>query len=236
MRATPVRRAGRPSADPRRADRPVRTHPGGTDGRRSRRSPPARSTCRTTAASFGNKMMWWPIVVVPTAIPAGIAAVFSRRAAKTVLPLASARDRRQRTARHLSALARHRADARRLSTRYNLESGPPAVRAAAGLARRRDGAARRRAAPRGRRRRRRLMPFRSPSQRAVTPQRTGPLPGLRRAGQVDGWDDVTAGVVLPAWPCRRARVLHPGRGGGRRAAAGSAARPGRRTASAGPAR
>ena len=34
-------------------------------------------------ASFGNKMMWWPIVVVPTAIPAGIAGFFSapRRAA-----------------------------------------------------------------------------------------------------------------------------------------------------------
>ena len=30
-------------------------------------------------ASFGNKMMWWPVVVVPTAVPAGIAAVFSRR-------------------------------------------------------------------------------------------------------------------------------------------------------------
>jgi hypothetical protein len=41
-------------------------------------------------ASFGNKMMWLPIVVVPTAIPAGIAAVFSRRMAKTVLPLCSA--------------------------------------------------------------------------------------------------------------------------------------------------
>jgi hypothetical protein len=42
------------------------------------------------AASFGNKTMWWPIVIVPSLIPAGIAAVFSRRAAKTVLPLASA--------------------------------------------------------------------------------------------------------------------------------------------------
>ena len=41
-------------------------------------------------ASFGNKLMWWPVVVVPAAIPAGIAAVFSRRAARTVLPLASA--------------------------------------------------------------------------------------------------------------------------------------------------
>jgi hypothetical protein len=35
-------------------------------------------------ASFGNKMMWWPIVVLPSAVPAGIAAVFSRRAARTV--------------------------------------------------------------------------------------------------------------------------------------------------------
>ena len=26
------------------------------------------------SASFGNKMMWWPIVVVPTVVPAGIAA------------------------------------------------------------------------------------------------------------------------------------------------------------------
>ncbi|HEX3841342.1 MAG TPA: hypothetical protein VHU85_11165, partial [Acidimicrobiales bacterium] len=38
-------------------------------------------------ASFGNKMMWWPIVIVPTAVPAGIASVFSARAAHTVLPL-----------------------------------------------------------------------------------------------------------------------------------------------------
>ena len=40
-------------------------------------------------ASFGNKMMWWPVVILPTAIPAGIAGVFSKRAAKTVLPLTS---------------------------------------------------------------------------------------------------------------------------------------------------
>jgi len=41
------------------------------------------------SASFGNKMMWWPVVILPTAIPAGIAGVFSKRAAKTVLPLTS---------------------------------------------------------------------------------------------------------------------------------------------------
>jgi hypothetical protein len=34
--------------------------------------------------------MWWPIFVMPTLIPAGIAAVCSRRAAKTVFPAASA--------------------------------------------------------------------------------------------------------------------------------------------------
>ena len=42
------------------------------------------------SASFGNRVMWWPVVVIPTLIPAGIASVFSRRVAKTVLPVASA--------------------------------------------------------------------------------------------------------------------------------------------------
>jgi hypothetical protein len=42
------------------------------------------------SASFGNKMMWSPIVVTPPVVVAGIAGVFSRRWAKTVLPVASA--------------------------------------------------------------------------------------------------------------------------------------------------
>lgn len=37
--------------------------------------------------SFGNKFMWSPIVVTPPLVIAGIAGVFSRRAAKTWLPL-----------------------------------------------------------------------------------------------------------------------------------------------------
>src|SRR4051794_41912143 len=41
-------------------------------------------------ASFGNRMMWWPVIVVPAAMPAGIAAVFSRRAAPAGPPLGSA--------------------------------------------------------------------------------------------------------------------------------------------------
>ena len=64
-------------------------------------------------ASFGNKMMWWPIVIVPTMVPAGVAAVFSRRAAKTVLPVASAVGRGQRAAGHVPALAGHPAEAGR---------------------------------------------------------------------------------------------------------------------------
>jgi hypothetical protein len=40
-------------------------------------------------ASFGNKMMWSPIVVTPPVVIAGIAGIYSRRWAKTVLPIAS---------------------------------------------------------------------------------------------------------------------------------------------------
>ncbi|SRR5579875_147076 len=38
-------------------------------------------------ASFGNKWMWSPILVTPPVVVAGIGGVFSRRWAKTVLPL-----------------------------------------------------------------------------------------------------------------------------------------------------
>ncbi|MEP7177466.1 MAG: hypothetical protein ABI775_00085 [Pseudonocardiales bacterium] len=75
-------------------------------------------------ASFGNKMMWWPIVVVPTAVPAGIASVFSARAAHTVLPLASAAiviNGLQGTYLHLRGVAQRPGG----FTGYNLEAGPP---------------------------------------------------------------------------------------------------------------
>ena len=38
-------------------------------------------------ASFGNKMMWSPIVVTPPVMVAGIGGVFSRKWAKTYLPI-----------------------------------------------------------------------------------------------------------------------------------------------------
>ena len=75
-------------------------------------------------ASFGNTMMWWPVVVVPTAIPAGIAAVFSRRAAKTVLPLASAAivaNGIQGTYLHWRGIRQRPGG----FTLYNIEPGPP---------------------------------------------------------------------------------------------------------------
>ncbi len=75
-------------------------------------------------ASFGNKMMWWPIVIVPTAIPAGVASVFSARAAHTVLPLASAAiviNGLQGTYLHMRGVAQRPGGI----TGYNLEAGPP---------------------------------------------------------------------------------------------------------------
>jgi hypothetical protein len=78
------------------------------------------------SASFGNRMMWWPIVIMPTLVPSGIAAVFSHRAAKTVLPLASAvvvANGLQGTYLHARGIAQ-KPGGWKLAA-YNLEMGPP---------------------------------------------------------------------------------------------------------------
>src|SRR3954465_11659467 len=75
-------------------------------------------------ASFGNRMMWWPAIVVPAAIPARIAAGFSPRAARTLLPLASAAI----VANGLQGTYLHWRGVRQRPggfTLYNVESGPP---------------------------------------------------------------------------------------------------------------
>ena len=41
-------------------------------------------------ASFGNKWMWSPILLTPPLVAAGIGGVFSRRCAKTALPITAA--------------------------------------------------------------------------------------------------------------------------------------------------
>ena len=183
-------------------------------------------------ASFGNKMMWWPIVVVPTAIPAGVAGVLLPRAARTVLPVASAAiviNGLQGTYLHC---ARHHATARRL---HQVQHGVRAarLRAAAGLAGRRHGSAGRAAAPRklplpgdGEA----LMPFRPKTQRAITPQGRGRFPGFDVLDQAHVWDDVTAGVVLARLTLPNdAVVLHPARGRRRRSRCSTCCSP--RTAS-----
>ena len=75
-------------------------------------------------ASFGNKLMWWPVAVVPAAVPAGVAGVFSKRAAHTVLPVASAlivANGLQGTWLHWRGVKQRPGGV----TRYNLEAGPP---------------------------------------------------------------------------------------------------------------
>lgn len=78
------------------------------------------------SASFGNKMMWWPVAIIPTLVPAGIAAVFSRRAAKTVLPIASLvviANGIQGTYLHARGIAQKPGGWKMAA--YNLEMGPP---------------------------------------------------------------------------------------------------------------
>jgi len=77
-------------------------------------------------ASFGNKMMWVPVALGPVGAIAGVAGFFSRRMAKTALPVASAAI----VANGLQGVYLH---ARGISqkpggwsnARYNLEMGPP---------------------------------------------------------------------------------------------------------------
>ncbi len=77
-------------------------------------------------ASFGNKMMWWPVVITPAAAAAGVTGVFSKRMAKTALPIASAvvlANSLQGQYLHLRGIAQ-RPGGWRLA-RYNAEMGPP---------------------------------------------------------------------------------------------------------------
>lgn len=78
------------------------------------------------SASFGNKMMWVPVALGPVGAAAGVAGFFSRRLAKTALPVASAAI----VANGLQGVYLHaRGIAQKpggwSNARYNLEMGPP---------------------------------------------------------------------------------------------------------------
>jgi hypothetical protein len=77
-------------------------------------------------ASFSNRMMWLPVVISPMASVAGFAGLFSRRAAKTVLPLVSVAvvaNSLQGQYLHLRGVSQ-RPGGWKLA-RYNAEMGPP---------------------------------------------------------------------------------------------------------------
>ncbi len=79
-------------------------------------------------ASFGNNMMWLPVALAPVGAAAGISAVVSRRAAKTVLPIVSAvliGNGMQGLFLHARGIAQKPGGWR--NTRYNLEMGPPVL-------------------------------------------------------------------------------------------------------------
>ena len=77
-------------------------------------------------ASFGNRMMWWPVLLTPAVAAAGIGGVFSKRLAKTALPLASAllvANGIQGTYLHVRGIQQRPGGWR--EARFNLEMGPP---------------------------------------------------------------------------------------------------------------
>jgi hypothetical protein len=77
-------------------------------------------------ASFGNRWMWAPIVLGPVGAIAGVAGFFSRTAAKTALPIASAAivaNGLQGTLLHAQGISQKPGGWRNLP--YNLEMGPP---------------------------------------------------------------------------------------------------------------
>jgi hypothetical protein len=77
-------------------------------------------------ASFGNRMMWVPVVLGPIGAAAGVAGFVSERAAHTVLPITSAAivaNGLQGTYLHARGIGQKPGGWR--NARYNLEMGPP---------------------------------------------------------------------------------------------------------------
>jgi hypothetical protein len=77
-------------------------------------------------AGFGNRMMWWPVLLGPVGAVAGVAGVCDQRLARTLLPVASAAitaNGIQGTYLHLRGIAQKPGGWR--MARYNVEMGPP---------------------------------------------------------------------------------------------------------------
>jgi len=77
-------------------------------------------------ASFGNRMMWVPVVLTPFVAGAGVGGVFSKSLAKTILPavsLLALANGLQGTYLHVRGIAQRPGGWR--YARYNAEMGPP---------------------------------------------------------------------------------------------------------------
>lgn len=77
-------------------------------------------------ASFGNRLMWLPVALGPIGAAAGVAGLFSAKAAHTALPLTSAAivvNGLQGTYLHARGVGQKPGGWR--NARYNLEMGPP---------------------------------------------------------------------------------------------------------------
>ncbi len=77
-------------------------------------------------ASFGNKMMWWPVALGPIGVAAGVAGFYDAKAARTVLPIASGMivaNGLQGTYLHVRGIAQKPGGWS--MARYNIELGPP---------------------------------------------------------------------------------------------------------------
>ena len=77
-------------------------------------------------ASFGNRLMWWPVALAPVAAAAGVGGVVSERLARTVLPATSSlvlANGVQGAYRHARGVAQRPGGWR--EWRYNAEMGPP---------------------------------------------------------------------------------------------------------------
>ena len=78
-------------------------------------------------AGFGNRVMWWPVLLGPVGVAAGIAGCVSERAAHTALPLASAAiaaNGLQGTYLHVRGIAQKPGGFRH-NALFNIETGPP---------------------------------------------------------------------------------------------------------------
>lgn len=78
------------------------------------------------SASFGNKLMWIPVALGPVGAIAGVGGFFSKRLAKTLLPIASvAIVANGLQGAYLHARGIHQKPGGFTNFRYNMEMGPP---------------------------------------------------------------------------------------------------------------